>query len=55
MFREFLANAGLDRVGYRDWIKIDRAEIEAAEYPAPRKKFVAVQDMLGVLDNAEKR
>lgn len=50
-----LARLGRDRVSYRDWVKIDQAEIDAAKGPAPREKFIAVEDMLSVLDDVENR
>lgn len=50
-----LAGMGRDRVSYRDWTKIDQAEIDNAEHPAPRQKFVTVQDMLQVLSDVEDR
>ncbi len=37
-------------VSYDDWKKIEAAEINNAETGRPRKKFVAIQDMLDVLD-----
>lgn len=37
-------------VRYEDWKTIEAAEIENAEAGSPRKKFVTIKDMLGVLD-----
>ena len=37
----------VDAVTFRDWQKIDMAEIARARSGAPREKFVAVSDMLG--------
>lgn len=37
---------GLDIVTFRDWKKIDEAEIARARDGAPREKFVAVDDMI---------
>lgn len=44
---EALAHArGLDFVTFRDWRKIDEAEIARARDGAPREKFVAFDQML---------
>lgn len=37
---------GLEIVTFRDWQKIDAAEIAAARIGAPREKFVSIPDML---------
>lgn len=42
-----LAARAVDAVTFRDWQKIDAAEIARARTGAPREKFVAVSDMLG--------
>jgi ferredoxin--NADP+ reductase len=42
-----LASRSVDAVTFRDWQKIDSAEIARARSGAPREKFVAVADMLG--------
>lgn len=42
------AERGLDIVTFRDWQRIDRAEIERARDGAPREKFVRVGDMIDV-------
>ena len=42
-----LAGRDVDAVTFRDWQKIDQAEIGRARSGAPREKFVAVSDMLG--------
>jgi ferredoxin--NADP+ reductase len=42
-----LAGRGTDVVTFRDWQKIDAAEIAAARVGAPREKFVSVDGMLG--------
>jgi NADPH-dependent glutamate synthase beta subunit-like oxidoreductase len=47
---KLLAEHGTRWVSYADWQKIDAAEIAAAASGAPRKKFTAIEDMLGVLD-----
>ncbi|MDA0701621.1 MAG: FAD-dependent oxidoreductase [Proteobacteria bacterium] len=44
-----LDGKGLRYVTYEDWQKIDEAEISTATKPAPRRKFVAVEEMLDVL------
>ncbi len=41
-----IAARGLDIVTFRDWQKIDLAEIERARAGAPREKFVRVDDMV---------
>ncbi|HEY1125886.1 MAG TPA: FAD-dependent oxidoreductase [Sphingobium sp.] len=41
-----IAERGLDIVTFRDWQKIDLAEIERARTGAPREKFVRVDDMV---------
>jgi NADPH-dependent glutamate synthase beta subunit-like oxidoreductase len=42
-----LAARGADVVTFRDWQKIEAAEVAAARDGAPREKFVDVGDMLG--------
>ncbi len=37
---------------YADWQTIDKAEMAAATKPAPRRKFVCVDDMLAALDQS---
>jgi len=44
-----IAARGLDIVTFRDWQKIDRAEIERARAGAPREKFVRVEDMVAAV------
>lgn len=41
-----LAKRGIDAVTFRDWEKIDAAEIARARDAAPREKFVSVEDMV---------
>ncbi|MBN8820044.1 MAG: FAD-dependent oxidoreductase [Sphingomonas sp.] len=41
-----ISTRGLDIVTFRDWQKIDLAEIERARAGAPREKFVRVEDMV---------
>lgn len=41
-----IATRGLDIVTFRDWQRIDLAEIERARMGAPREKFVRVEDMV---------
>ena len=41
-----LAGRGVELVSFRDWQKIDAAEIAAARIGAPREKFVSVDAML---------
>lgn len=40
------AEKGIDIVTFRDWQKIDAAEVARARGGAPREKFVAVEDMM---------
>ena len=40
------AKKGIDIVTFRDWQKIDAAEVARARGGAPREKFVAVDDMM---------
>ncbi|WP_339709456.1 FAD-dependent oxidoreductase [uncultured Sphingosinicella sp.] len=40
------AKKGIDVVTFRDWQKIDAAEVARARGGAPREKFVAVDDMM---------
>ena len=37
---------------FRDWQKIDEAEIAAARDGAPRRKFTAVEEMIAARDAA---
>ena len=41
-----LESRGIDVVTFRDWKKIEEAEIARAREGAPREKFVAVEDMI---------
>lgn len=41
-----LESRGVAVVTFRDWQKIDRAEIDRARSGAPREKFVAVEEMM---------
>jgi ferredoxin--NADP+ reductase len=41
-----LAERGVDVVTFRDWQKIEAAEISRARDGAPREKFVAVDEMI---------
>ncbi len=41
-----LESRGVDVVTFRDWKKIEEAEIARAREGAPREKFVAVEDMI---------
>ncbi len=42
-----LVDRGVDVVTFRDWQKIEAAEVARARAGAPREKFVAVDEMLG--------
>ncbi|UIJ44520.1 FAD-dependent oxidoreductase [Sphingomonas cannabina] len=42
-----LAERGAEVVTFRDWQRIDAAEVARARIGSPREKFVAVEDMLG--------
>lgn len=46
-----LAERGIDVVTFRDWKKIEEAEIRRAREDAPREKFVAVSDMIAARDS----
>ena len=41
-----LDGRGVDIVTFRDWQKIDAAEIARARAGAPREKFVAIEEMI---------
>ncbi len=45
-FDELIADRGLDVVTFRDWQKIEEAEIAAAREGAPREKFVDIESMI---------
>lgn len=47
-----IAERGLDIVTFRDWQKIDEAEIRAAREGAPREKLVEIGHMLDARDGA---
>ena len=47
---KLLAGRDVRVVSYADWRKIEAAEIAAAKPPAPRQKFVTLDDMLAFLD-----
>lgn len=47
-----LAARGVDVVTFRDWQKIEAAEVAAARDGAPREKFVGVEAMLAARDGA---
>jgi ferredoxin--NADP+ reductase len=49
---ELLAARGARWIGFADWKTIEAAEVAAAAPGAPRKKLVAVEDMLAALDDA---
>ncbi|GMN14264.1 FAD-dependent oxidoreductase [Altererythrobacter sp. MTPC7] len=51
-FDAHAAETGLDLVTFRDWQKIDEAEIAAARDGAPRRKFTAVEEMIAARDAA---
>jgi ferredoxin--NADP+ reductase len=42
-----LSTRGTDVVTFRDWKKIEEAEVARARDGAPREKFIAVKDMMG--------
>jgi ferredoxin--NADP+ reductase len=48
--RDLLKARGVGDITYPDWQKIDAAEVANATPPAPRQKFVTVEEMLAVLD-----
>ncbi len=45
-FDELAAERGLDIVTFRDWQKIEEAEIAAAREGAPREKFIDIESMI---------
>ncbi len=45
-FDALAQSRGLDVVTFRDWQKIDEAEIQRARQDSPREKFVRVDDMI---------
>ncbi|MBX7481067.1 FAD-dependent oxidoreductase [Qipengyuania qiaonensis] len=45
-FDELVEQRGLDIVTFRDWQKIDEAEIAAAREGSPREKFVDIESMI---------
>lgn len=47
---QLIAARGVDVVTFRDWKKIEEAEIARARDGAPREKFVAVADMIAARD-----
>jgi ferredoxin--NADP+ reductase len=49
---ELLAERGARWIGFADWKAIEAAEVAAAAPGAPRRKLVAVEDMLAALDAA---
>ncbi len=50
-----LRQKGVRAIDFAEWQKIDAAEVANATPPAPRRKFVTIDDMLAVLDRAETR
>ena len=49
-FDDLIAKRGLEVVTFRDWQKIEEAEIAAARDGAPREKFVDVASMIAARD-----
>ncbi len=47
---ELLDGRGVDIVTFRDWQKIDEAEINRARDGAPREKFTRIEDMIAAFD-----
>lgn len=45
-FRRLAAERGIRIVAFRDWQKIDQAEVQRAREGAPREKFVNVEQMI---------
>ena len=48
-FDAIAAARGLNVVRFRDWKKIEEAEVARARDGAPREKFVDVAEMIGVV------
>jgi len=44
-----LASRGIDPVTFRDWRRIEEAEIQAAIEGAPREKFTSIDAMLAAI------
>lgn len=51
-FEATLAARKVRVVGYGDWQKLEAAEVKNARPTAPRRKFVALDEVLGFLDRA---
>lgn len=49
-FDELAARRGLDVVTFRDWQKIEEAEMAAARHGSPREKFVDIASMIAARD-----
>ena len=47
---DLLAKRGVESVTFRDWQKIDEAEILRAREGSPREKFVAIEEMIAARD-----
>ncbi len=47
---ELLERRGVDIVTFRDWQKIDEAEINRARDGAPREKFTRIEDMIAAFE-----
>jgi len=47
---KLLKERGVRWVSFADWQKLEALELENAQGPAPRKKFVTVKEMLSALD-----
>ncbi len=54
-FERLLAERRIRWVGFRDWKRIEAAEIVRATAPAPRRKFATVAEMLEACDTAPAR
>jgi len=51
-FDALASERNLDIVTFRDWKKIEEAEIEAAREGAPREKFTVIEDMIRALTSS---
>jgi hypothetical protein len=47
-FDALVAERGLDVITFRDWQKIDAAEVARARSNAPREKIIDVDGMIGI-------
>ena len=51
-FESRLNEQGVRYVSYDEWLKINEAEVANAPEPAPRRKFITIEEMLAFLNGA---